>query len=131
MRQIKFRGKTPYGGHWIIGDLKHCGNDNISITPFISMTKGRYVDPLTVGQFTGLQYKGVDLYGGMKFKYSFDDYVYDDEGKRKTVQVSTLNTIRMHNGSWCVMEDGHDYGDGMPTTLWQWIEDGDSELIID
>ena len=57
MRQIKFRGKRVDNG-WVYGDLTHDRDGDLSIGKW-------YVDPATVGQFTGLRDKsGREIYEG-------------------------------------------------------------------
>lgn len=51
MRQIKFRAKALANGHWVYGNLIKRSDDCVSIRNSKSQP---WVDPETVGQFTGL-----------------------------------------------------------------------------
>ena len=67
MRTIKFRGKTMMNPEWVHGDLLNFGNNVLSIGCYTpnGYEMMRRIDPLTVGQFTGLQdAEGVDIYEG-------------------------------------------------------------------
>ncbi len=69
MREIKFRGKTNTGG-WMYGSLVY--SKNLQTAIYFEVGAGRvkhfnwvYVDPETVGQFTGRKdINGSDLYPG-------------------------------------------------------------------
>ena len=62
MRQIKFRGKTTANGHWVYGCLIDYGGNAISIS---NKRSNPWVQPETVGQFTGLTDRnGKEIYEG-------------------------------------------------------------------
>lgn len=94
MRTIKFRGKAH--GRWIYGGLVYSDN----IEPAIYFEVGNkvykridwaYVDPATVGEFTGLQdANGTDVYegdilrwrsGNKTYQVVFKDGIFFGEGK--------------------------------------------------
>lgn len=68
MREIKFRGRDVKTGEWVYGDLHTlCDKPHIHTEPTAYPFAGRrsFIDPATVGQFTGLHDKnGREIYEG-------------------------------------------------------------------
>lgn len=78
MREILFRGKRTDNGEWWVGDLMHTGSRVLIRRPKPHDPinyEFYYVDPATVGQFTGL----VDKHGERKFEgdiFMFGEHTY-------------------------------------------------------
>ena len=72
MREIKFRGKTKLG-EWIYGYYakdEKTGKCFILVSPKFNLWE---VIPKTVGQYTGQDYNGIQVYEGHKVEYDNAD----------------------------------------------------------
>lgn len=93
MREIKFRGKSLYNGEWVYGDL-HIRTQFPHIHSEIDYGKV-YIDPHTVGQFTGLHDKnGKEIYEGDIVR--FDNHL---QGVSKVLYDSGQYTVESKNYS--------------------------------
>lgn len=109
MREILFRGKRTDNGEWVEGDYIHLPN-GIAI-----LANGYgYIDPETVGQYTGLTDKnGKKIYEGDIVKdeqsYLFGTVVYATaqdgfDGMAEFMVDDIDNGLQDYNGFWHLVE---------------------------
>ena len=92
MREILFRGKQADSGKWVYGFISGLNNDEYGIPMTMNDTEGLcdiIVNPITVGQYTGLTDKnGRRIFEGDIVRFIDIDF---DGSERKAVGVIAWN----------------------------------------
>jgi uncharacterized phage protein (TIGR01671 family) len=97
-REILFRGRRTYNGEWLYGLPDYGLNGDINIIRRFGARD--WVDPNTMGQFTGFPDKNKKKI----FEGDILEVFYDDLFPENSVKY----TVLFHNGAWCIKADSRD-----------------------